>query len=58
VTAAGYAGMPAMEVVLPTCIGPPDRLFSDLERARILAQSLKYGVIANCVANVLTAALC
>jgi len=50
--------MPAMEVVLPTCIGPPDRLFSDLERARILAQSLKYGVIANCVANVLTAALC
>ena len=30
-----------MEVVLPTCIGPPNRLYSDLERARILAQSLK-----------------
>jgi len=33
--------MPEMEVVLPTCIGPPNRLFSDLERARILAQSLQ-----------------
>jgi hypothetical protein len=33
--------MTAMEVVLPTCIGPAGRLFSDLERARILARSLE-----------------
>jgi hypothetical protein len=30
-----------MEVVLPTCIGPAGRLFSDLDRARILARSLE-----------------
>lgn len=40
-TACGGAGMPAMEVVLPTCLGPPGRRFSDLERARILARSLE-----------------
>jgi Family of unknown function (DUF6492) len=30
-----------MEIVLPTCLGPPHRRFSDLERARILARSLE-----------------
>ncbi len=30
-----------MEVVLPTCIGPAGRLFSDLDRACILARSLE-----------------
>ena len=34
-------GLTAMEVVLPTCIGPPGRLFSDLDRARSLARSLE-----------------
>jgi hypothetical protein len=33
--------MTAMDVVLPTCIGPPNRRFSDLDRVRILAQSLE-----------------